>query len=785
MSRRRRALGAIAFAVAAGCAGTQDSEEQSSSVASSALTTCSEWPATWAQGSGANNWWIEYVIGGGTVASATLDIVGGASVPLETKWGKWSASTAKIATGASVSLRAVDTAGRTARSVTFRYLVDTAPPSATACSTCTTSWNPAWAQGSGANNWWVEYTISGNGSTVGSAYLEVPGTFNLTLGPHYGKWAASSPRQIATGTSVVLHATNTAGATAKTQPFGYLVNQAPVTADACGTPPPPPSSGAPDTFATGEVDVVSVVKTAEDRRAISPLIYGLNSTHNESEPADVMRGVTFVRRGGDRSNTYNWENNLSNASRSGNFVSDDFLARNLANPTAPGELDRVLIANDRAAGRGTLVPFVLNDYVTARSATNIPWDQPGWNIDYYFHRVGLVKPTAFATTPDPNDDVVYTDEHIDFLHRAFSTDIFAPGPSQVMVGSDNEPDLYAENLPFLQRGTGRALYAPNGVLVGHYVTGDDFTARYIRFAKRVKSLWPTAPIVGPDHYHFDGYTTWWGSMLDRYSDGGRWYMDDFLANVRQASTDFGARLLDIWDFHWYPQRIFNGTFTWALDNSKRTMTQEEIDAVVQGPRSYWDTEYDEHSWITDDHLHGPAYIVTRLQARIAAAYPGTKIGITEYFPGGCSHVSSALGVVDTLGVFARQGVNAAAMWPHSCDLRFAFGGFKLVRNADGNGLRFAGTVVRVEHPEKVASSLYAGSDDASRVTVLVVNKTGADRTFGIRLYNATRLATVDVYRVDAGHMDPFRAATASLTKNNAYAYRAPPMSATLLVFRTP
>ena len=511
---------------------------------------------------------------------------------------------------------------------------------------------------------------------------------------------AASPK-IATGTNVVLHAENASGAKAQTATFRYLVDTAPTTAGCA----PPSGSGAPDTFAASEVDVVSVVKTAEERRAISPLIYGLNSTRAESQPASVMRGVTFVRRGGDRSNTYNWENNLSNGSRSNGFISDAYLASQLANPKAPGELDRVLIAGDRAAGRGTLVPFVLNDYVAAISTSQIPWDQPGWDIARYFHRVGLVKPTAFASTPDLGDGIVYTDEHIDFLRRAFTEDIFAPGPKQVMVGTDNEPDLYAENLPFLQRGTGRALYAPNGNVVGHYVTGDDFTTRFIRFAKRVKSLWPNAPIVGPDHYHFDGYTTWWGSMTDRYRDDGRWYMDDFLANVRQASADAGRRLLDTWDFHWYPQRVFGGVYTWALDDAKRAMTAAEIDAVVQGPRSYWDPGYDEHSWITDDHLHAPARIVTRLQERIAAGYPGTKIGVTEYFPGGCAHVSSALGVVDTLGVFGREGVHAAAMWPHRCDLRFAFGGFRLVRNADGNGLRFADTAVRVEHLEKVPSSL--------------------------------------------------------------------------------
>lgn len=547
--------------------------------------------------------------------------------------------------------------------------------------------------------------------------------------------------------------------------------------------PAPTPGGEPDVFAADDVDVVTAIRTADERRAISPFIYGVNTIRNEPRPADVMAGATWVRRGGDRSNSYNWETNVSNASHNGAFASDTWLADYLPSPNAPGELDRTLIANNRAAGRGTMVPFVMNDYVAGPVGGNIPYTTPGWNIGHYFRRNELVKPTPFAVTPDLEDGVVYTDEHIDFLRRQFADDIFAPGSGQVMIGTDNEPDLYAYNFPMLQRGGGRPLHM-HGAQVGTHVTGHEFTERFVRFAKRVKELWPTAPIVGPDHYHFDGFTTWWLSTPE-YDTHGRWYMDDFLENVRDASHAFGRRLLDAWDFHWYPQRVFGGTFTWALDHEVRPMTDAEIEAVVQGPRSYWDTDFDEHSWITDDHLHAPAYVVTRVQQRIAAAYPGTKLGVTEYFPGGCGHVSSGLATADTLGVFGRMGVDLAAIWLHTCDLRWAYGGFKLMRNADGNGLRFAGTSVRVEHPEKVASSLYAASDDPSRVTVLVVNKTNAPRRFGLRLFNAWKLTNVDVFRVDAAHHDPHLAAQETLAKNNAYAYAAPPMSASLLVFRIP
>jgi mannan endo-1,4-beta-mannosidase len=334
----------------------------------------------------------------------------------------------------------------------------------------------------------------------------------------------------------------------------------------------------------------------------------------------------------------------------------------------------------------------------------------------------------------------------------------------------------------LQVGGGEPLYADNGVKIGNRLTGTEFTTRFLRFAKRVKEMAPNAAIVGPSHYHFDGWTSWHASMPE-YTSLGKWYMDDFLATVKAQSVALGKRLLDTWDFHWYPQTLSNGTFVWDLDDSVRTLSQAEIQLIVQSPRSYWDKDYNEDSWITNDHLLGPAYILTRLQEHIALAYPGTNLGVSEYFPGGCAHVSSGVAVADTLGVFASTGVHLAAMWPTCSRLEYAFGAIKLLRNADAKGLRFADTVVKVEHPEKVETSVYAGSDTAKRVTVLVINKTNAPRKVGLRAFNTELLTRVDVYRIDAAHPSPHLAAQDTLSKKNAHAYVAPPLSAAMLVFQ--
>jgi hypothetical protein len=130
-----------------------------------------------------------------------------------------------------------------------------------------------------------------------------------------------------------------------------------------------------------------------------------------------------------------------------------------------------------------------------------------------------------------------------------------------------------------------------------------------------------------------------------------------------------------------------------------------------------------------------------------------------------------------------MGVHIAAMWPHKCNPTFAFGGFKLFRDADGKRLGFAGTSVRVEHPERAESSVHAGSDRRDRVTVIVINKTKETRRHGLRLFEASKLGKVAIHRVDADHASPHHVGDEPLTKTNAFVYAAPPMSATLLDFR--
>jgi len=239
-------LAALVAVILVQCGGDLSRQEGSST---SGLEACVyQWNPTWQQRT-ANEWWVEYAISGAPVANAHLEVVDtGAVVPLTLRWNKWvGSSSARITRGSQVVVHAETTDGKKAQTKPFGYLVVTAPvtdpctpppdagtDSGTDGGACTNPWSPTWAQGSGANEWWVEYAITGGTAT--SANLEVVGLGSVPLALRWGKWVGGAPSRIASGTQVVVHATNSLGQTAETVPFRFLVDRNPTTRP-CTLPP--------------------------------------------------------------------------------------------------------------------------------------------------------------------------------------------------------------------------------------------------------------------------------------------------------------------------------------------------------------------------------------------------------------------------------------------------------------------------------------------------------------------------------------------------------------------
>jgi hypothetical protein len=292
----------------------------------------------------------------------------------------------------------------------------------------------------------------------------------------------------------------------------------------------------------------------------------------------------------------------------------------------------------------------------------------------------------------------------------------------------------------------------------------------------IKAVAPQGKVFGFVSYGFNGYVN-----LQNAPDGaGRDFTEFFLDGVRAASTTRGVRLLDVLDLHWYPEATGGGVRVIGEETSAAV-----VSARLQAPRSLWDPTYVETSWITQ-YTGGQAIaLIPSMKAKIAAHYPGTELGFTEYYFGGVAHISGALAQADVLGVFGREGVFAATLWPMTDTLPFITAGFAMFRNFDGAGSAFGDTSVRASTSDVAGTSVYASVDSAStdRLVVVLINKTSTAKSAALTVTHSGSFTRAEVFQLTAASATPQRAADVTLEQVNALRYTMPAMSVSTLVLR--
>ncbi len=173
---------------------------------------------------------------------------------------------------------------------------------------------------------------------------------------------------------------------------------------------------------------------------------------------------------------------------------------------------------------------------------------------------------------------------------------------------------------------------------------------------------------------------------DRAAHGGVPMAAWYLAQLKAYQDAHGTRLLDVFDEHYYPQ---SGV---ALRDAGDASLQR---LRLRSTRSLWDPTYIDESWISDTASGGVAVrLIPRMRAWVAANYPGTRLGITEYNFGGLESLNGALTQADVLGILGREEVQLATLWaPGGATQPWAFA-FRMFRGPGGSGSRFGTTSVQ-------------------------------------------------------------------------------------------
>jgi len=500
--------------------------------------------------------------------------------------------------------------------------------------------------------------------------------------------------------------------------------------------------------------LVTLKVDATIQTPISPYIYGVNST----DFAHLGTGFTFSRQGGNRLTAYNWETNASNAGSDYLYENDSLMGAT----NQPGWAGRTYVQTSTAAGVAPLLTVPTVGYVSAdKNGGGDVRNTPNY-LQVRFKQSLAVKPGGkLVYPPNPTDAFVYQDEFMSYIQQ------FIQPNFPVMVDLDNEPDLWSST---------HAEVHPNPV------TYAELLANNTTYATSIKNVVPNALVFGPVNYGWEGYRT----LQNAPDANGRDFLAFYLGGMKNAGIKAGKRLLDVLDLHWYPEATGDGQrITTSADTAGLSA------ARMQAPRSLWDANYVEDSWITQTLGNKPINLLNGTLNLIHANYPGTKLSFTEYNYGGNNAISGAIAQADVLGIFGKYGVFAAANWGLSATDLGELAGFKAFINYDRAGAKFGDMSIKMvsnssANPAGSAAgiSCYAALDStkAGRMTMVIINKTFGNTPLMIDLAGFTAASAKGFTVTSSSFTAPVSTPVTVLT--DAVSVTVPPYSITTIELLT-
>ena len=514
------------------------------------------------------------------------------------------------------------------------------------------------------------------------------------------------------------------------------------------------------------ISVTYNIKTDVNRTPISPYIYGSNWGSGTD--------YTIRRSGGNRLTAYNWENNYSNAGNDWYYFNDNYLVGGL--PSGQQKIPGIAITtfHDQALSQGqaSVVTLQMAGYVSAdgnHEVNLITETAPSIR----FKKCVFAKGAPFCSppgNPDGNDPNVYIDEFVNFLVNKYG---HAGEPNGVkFYDLDNEPDIWS--------GTHKEVHPVKATCV-------EYKNLSVATSLAVKNVDPNARIMGPVSYGFNGFysfqdATDWASVKNGYG----WFLDYYLDKMEANSVVAGKRLLDALDVHWYPEAR-DGNIT-ALDGNRivdvpSVYSRANCNARMQAPRSLWDYNYHEVSWI--EKWQGAWLpILPPLKTSINTYYPDTNLAITEYAYGGETHYSGGIATTDVLGIFGKYGVYIATYWGEG---NYVDAAIKMYRNYDGAHHKFGDTNVPATRSSDVNNSIYASifGSDTNELHLIVLNKNFDSAITGtFNITSSKNYICGRVWAFDANSPNITKRTGISTISSNSFTYSVPPVTVCHIVLAT-
>lgn len=387
-------------------------------------------------------------------------------------------------------------------------------------------------------------------------------------------------------------------------------------------------------------EVMVTIDTENDKREISPNIYGRNNTFDKPASFYQDAGLRFVRmNGGNNATKYNWRKRITSHPDWYNnvYMSNDWDA--VSQKIASEHPDMQVMWAFQLLGR-------------VASSTDHNFNDWAFNNSNWWE--GVRQNLAGGGVPNTDnpggkalvegDIDLYTevwpaDSTVGILNHWFGEGGLGLDPVQFSYWNmDNEADIW--------NGTHDDVMS-NGLLLA-----EEFMNRFIEVAKKARALYPDIKICGPVTTSEWQWFKWGDESI--WIDGKYYcWMEYFIKRCADEEKSSGIRVLDVFDLHNYPYAPTNND---ALQNHRMYYDKSYVYPGANGVKTI------NGGW---DNSQNKEYIFQRINDWLDEYFGvnhGIALGISEWSPGPNEPNLASVIYASHLGTFANHGVEYLTPW---------------------------------------------------------------------------------------------------------------------------
>jgi hypothetical protein len=410
-------------------------------------------------------------------------------------------------------------------------------------------------------------------------------------------------------------------------------------------------------------------------------------------------GLPIARWGGNRTSRFNWKINADSAGKDWFFKNG---GHKVGDP-ADGGWVRFLRTLGCAGATGyvtvPMIGYVAKDQKSYAFSVKKYGPQQSTEIGHQDVGNGLLANGRPIESNDWRDTSVEAGP--EFIAEGIQLAVrHAGGTGPRYWALDNEPMLWHETHRDVR-------HQPLGA--------NDLWERTVKYAEAIKQADPMAKVAG--------FCSW--GWKDLYvaadgeaprTDGGLPLAEWFIKKCGEYKREHGKSLVDVFDFHWYPEAKLAGRGPYLGTGMDVSFNELRLRTT----RDLWDPKYTPESWIREMSGGEATMVLRRVRGWIEKHNPGMEVCVGEYNFGGGDNITGALAQADMFGILAREKADLAFIWTHPEGTQEL--AWKLFRNYDGAGGRFGDRYVRSEsnHGDLAVYTAKRSMDGAT--TIAVVNK---------------------------------------------------------------